>query len=115
MNTVREVRVWTNEAELARILPNSRFIFLVQDGRDVAKSFQIETEATLRKICQFWDEAFEPQMLSWERMADEQVPAQEPDGIPKKLNSESARRAPPVGGGIQRARAVKLRHAGSAS
>jgi Sulfotransferase family len=107
--------------ELARIFPNSRFIHLVRDGRDVAKSFQatgwggpwlhdntrewtralecyrrwaasdlrerilqvryedlmLDMEATLQQICQFIGEEFEPQMLSWERMVDEQVPARE--------------------------------------
>jgi hypothetical protein len=37
----------------------------------------LETEDTLRKICQFIGEAFEPQMLSWGRIVDEQVPSRE--------------------------------------
>jgi hypothetical protein len=107
--------------ELARLFPHSKFIHLVRDGRDVAKSFQatdwvsrwlhdntrewtralefywrwldsdlcdrilqvryedlvLETEDTLRRICSFIGEDFEPQMLSWERKVDEQVPARE--------------------------------------
>lgn len=109
--------------DLARMFPDSRFIHLVRDGRDVAKSFQatdwvgrwlhvntrewtraldyqrrwadselrhrilevryeplvLETEATLRRICQFIGEEFEAQMLSWERMVEGQVPERERD------------------------------------
>jgi hypothetical protein len=109
--------------ELAAMYPNSRFIHLIRDGRDVAKSFQatdwvgrwlhdntrewvramgyywrwlrsdlrdrilpvryedlvLETEATLRQICAFIGEEFEPQMLSWELKVDEQVPERERD------------------------------------
>ena len=104
--------------ELATMFPDSRFIHLVRDGRDVAKSYRatdwigpwlhdntrewtralechwrwarsdlrtrilqvryedlvLETEATLRQVCEFIGEKFEPQMLSWERKVDEQVP-----------------------------------------
>ena len=114
--------------ELARMFPDSRFIFLVRDGRDVAKSFQathwvsrwlhdntrewtralqcqqrwicsefrerilrvryedlvLQTEATLREICRFIGEEFEPQMLSWQGHVDEQIPARERQ-IHKKL------------------------------
>ena len=109
--------------ELAGMFPGSRFIHLVRDGRDVAKSFQatgwdsggrwlhdntrewtkalqyhwrwtrsefrdrilqvryedlvLGTEATLREICLFIGEEFEPQMLAWEGKVDEQVPARE--------------------------------------
>jgi hypothetical protein len=107
--------------ELGMMYPNSKFIHLVRDGRDVAKSFQatdwvsrwlhdntrewtralecqqrwerselrhrilqvhyedlvLETEATLREICQFIGEEFEPQMLSWEGKVDQQVPPRE--------------------------------------
>src|SRR5579859_1525478 len=92
--------------QLAKMYPNSRFIHLIRDGRDVAKSFQatdwvglwlhentrewtraldchwrwvrsdlrdrilqvryedlvLKTEGTLRKICEFIGEEFEPQM-----------------------------------------------------
>ena len=109
--------------KLASMFPDSRFIHLVRDGRDVAKSYQatdwigpwlhdntrewtralechwrwarsefrtrillvryedlvLDTEATLRRICQFIGEEFEPQMLSWEQKVDEQVPARELD------------------------------------
>jgi hypothetical protein len=109
--------------QLARMYPNSKFIHLIRDGRDVAKSFQatdwigrwlhdnarewtralachwrwvrsefrdrilqvryedlvLETEGTLRKICGFIGEEFEPQMLSWQLKVDEQVPARERD------------------------------------
>jgi hypothetical protein len=104
--------------ELARMFPTSRFIHVVRDGRDVAKSFQatpwrgrwlhdstgrwiqalkcqrrwdhsevrnrilliryeelvLKTEPRLREICRFIGEEFEPNMLSWERKVDEQVP-----------------------------------------
>ena len=109
--------------ELARMYPGSRFIHLVRDGRDVAKSFKatgwdsggrwlhdntrewtkalrchwrwsrselrerillvryedllLEMEPTLRRICAFIGEEFEPQMLAWEGKVDEQVPARE--------------------------------------
>ena len=109
--------------ELARMFPGSRFIHLIRDGRDVAKSFQatdwvgwwlhenaqewiravechwrwirselrdrillvryealvLETEATLREICRFIGEEFEPQMLSWESQVDvdQMVPPRE--------------------------------------
>ena len=114
--------------ELAMMFPGSRFIFLVRDGRDVAKSFQaarwvsrwlhqntrewiraleheqrwtdsqlgqrilqvryedlvLETEATLRQVCQFIGEEFEPQMLAWQGHVDERIPARE-SGIHRKL------------------------------
>ena len=109
--------------ELARMYPGSRFIHLVRDGRDVAKSFQatgwpsggrwlhdntrewtkavrchwrwcrsefrdrillvryedlvVAMEATLRQICRFIGEEFEPQMLAWEGKVEEQVPERE--------------------------------------
>jgi len=107
--------------QLATMFPNSRFIHLVRDGRDVAKSHQaagwagpwlhdntrewtralechrrwassefrerilqvryeelvLDTEATLRKICQFIGERFEPQMLSWQGTVDQRVPERE--------------------------------------
>lgn len=37
----------------------------------------LKTEATLRRICAFIGEEFESQMLSWERLVDEQVPRRE--------------------------------------
>jgi hypothetical protein len=37
----------------------------------------LRAEATLRRICRFIGEEFEPQMLSWRRMVDAQVPARE--------------------------------------
>lgn len=133
--------------ELARMFPDSRFIHLVRDGRDVAKSFQatdwvgrwlhvntlewtraldyqrrwadselrprilevryedlvLETETTLRKICQFIGEEFEAPMLSWERMVDGQVPEREreyhaklkvrvgPEGVARWKREMSAR------------------------
>lgn len=107
--------------ELVSMYPGSRFIHLIRDGRDVAKSFQatgwfgqwlhdntrvwtealehqrrwvqseyrdrilevryedlvLEMEATLRKICRFLGEEFEPQMLSWDWKVDEQIPTRE--------------------------------------
>jgi hypothetical protein len=114
--------------ELARMFPDSQFIYLVRDGRDVAKSFQaaqwvsrwlhentrewsralecqrcwtgselrerilqvryedlvLETETTLRQVCRFIGEKFEPQMLSWQSHVDKQIPARERE-IHKKL------------------------------
>jgi Sulfotransferase family len=114
--------------ELATMFPDSRFIHLVRDGRDVTKSYQatdwigpwlhdntrewtqalechwrwarshlrtrilqvryedlvLEAEATLRQICGFIGEQFEPQMLSWQKKVDEQVPTRERD-IHRKL------------------------------
>jgi Sulfotransferase family len=107
--------------ELARMYPDSRFIHLIRDGRDVAKSFQttdwvgrwihdnaaewvraldchwrwmrsgvrdrilevryeklvLEPEATLREVCQFIGEQFEPRMLSWDWQVDRLVPSRE--------------------------------------
>jgi len=107
--------------QLARMFPDSRFIHLVRDGRDVAKSHQtagwygpwlhdntrewtralechrrwadselrerilqvhyedlvLDTEGTLRRICHFLGEKFEPAMLSWQKKVDEQVPERE--------------------------------------
>ena len=104
--------------QLARLFPGARFIHLIRDGRDVARSFQnthwvspwlhdnteewvramkyqrrwerselrnfilhiryedlvLDTEATLRKICEFLGEKFEAQMLAWERNVDAQIP-----------------------------------------
>ncbi|MGB6602712.1 MAG: sulfotransferase, partial [Steroidobacteraceae bacterium] len=115
--------------ELARMFPGSRFIFLVRDGRDVAKSFQarrwmgrwlhnntrewtrayeyyqrwarselrerilqvryedlvLDTEDTLRRICHFIGEEYQPQMLAWERTADTQVLPEELSGVHRKL------------------------------
>jgi hypothetical protein len=133
--------------ELARMYPDSRFIHLIRDGRDVAKSFQatgwvgwswydnaeqwiwalelhwrwirseirdrilevryeklvLETEATLREICRFIGEEFEPRMLSWEWQVDELVPSREaqqhrklkqrigPEGVSRWKREMSAR------------------------
>jgi hypothetical protein len=107
--------------QLARMFPDSRFIHLVRDGRDVAKSFQatgwvtrwlydntrewtralqlhwrwmrselrdrillvryedlvLDTETTLREICRFIGEEFEPQMLSWEQTVEQQLSARD--------------------------------------
>jgi hypothetical protein len=37
----------------------------------------LETETTLREICRFIGEEFEPQMLSWERIVDREVAVRE--------------------------------------
>lgn len=120
--------------ELARMFPDARFIHLVRDGRDVAKSHQaagwygdwlhdntrewtraldcgrrwaatdlrerilqvryeqliLEAEATLRGICQFIGEEFEPQMLSWEQQVDEQIPDRE-----RRIHTKLKRRSGP--------------------
>jgi hypothetical protein len=107
--------------QLAAMYPGSRFIHLVRDGRDVAKSFQatgwygrwlydscfewreaidrahgyrsspladrlldvryedlvLETEKTIRRICDFLGESFEPAMLDFQRAAEAGVPERE--------------------------------------
>jgi hypothetical protein len=117
--------------ELGRLFPNARFIFLLRDGRDVAKSFQnahwvsrwlhentrewitaldyqqrwtraglgerillvryenlvLETEGTLRKVCRFLGEEFEPQMLLWEQIVDKQLPPDQLRGDHRKLKT----------------------------
>lgn len=119
--------------QLAAMYPNSRFIHLIRDGRDVAKSFQatdwvgpwlhenagewrralechwrwvhsdlrdrilqvryedlvLETEGTLRRICKFIGEEFEPRMLFWQLKVDEQIPARERD-VHAKLKLQPA-------------------------
>lgn len=133
--------------ELARMYPDSRFIHLIRDGRDVARSFRdtdwvgwwwhdnarewigalechwrwirsdirdrilevryeklvLETEATLREICRFIGEEFEPRMLSWEGQVDQMVPSREmtihqklkqkigPEGVSRWKREMSAR------------------------
>jgi hypothetical protein len=47
----------------------------------------LDTEAALRRICQFIGEEFEPQMLSWESKVDEQVPDRE-----RRIHSKLKRR-----------------------
>jgi Sulfotransferase family len=118
--------------QLAAMYPKARFIHLVRDGRDVAKSFQatdwigrwlhdnagewtqalqcywrwvrsdfsnrilqvryedlvLKTEGTLRQICGFIGEEFEPQMLSWHLIVDEQIPMRERD-VHAKLKLKS--------------------------
>lgn len=107
--------------QLFEMYPGARFIHLLRDGRDVAKSFQSvgwygpllhrnmgewleavkldarwrrgalansllqvryedlvrDTEPTVRAICQFLGEAFEPQMLDWGDKVDRLVPQRE--------------------------------------
>jgi hypothetical protein len=107
--------------QLAELYPGARFIHLLRDGRDVAKSFQSvgwygpllnrnmgewleatrldarwrrmpvadrlflvryedlvrDTERTVRGICDFLGEEFEPQMLAWEDKVDRLVPSRE--------------------------------------
>jgi Sulfotransferase domain. len=114
--------------QLAELYPGARFIHLLRDGRDVAKSFQSvgwygpllnrnmgewleateldarwrqgpladrlflvryedlvrDTERTVRGICEFLGEAYEPQMLAWEDKVDRLVPQREM-GIHAKL------------------------------
>jgi hypothetical protein len=134
--------------QLLTMYPDARFIHVVRDGRDVAKSIQarewtgsrwlhdntrwwtetieshwrwarsavrdrillvhyedlvLETETTLRKICRFIGEEFEPQMLAWERVVDEQVSPRErmqhtklklkigPEGVARWKREMSAR------------------------
>ncbi len=107
--------------ELIAMFPDSKFIHFYRDGRDVARSFQVQgwygrwlhentrewnesldynarwrssplahrvlqvryedlvldTEKSLRDICHFLDEEYEPQMLSWQNHVEELVPARE--------------------------------------
>jgi hypothetical protein len=107
--------------QLAQIFPGARFIHLLRDGRDVARSFQAtgwygpwlhdnaaewtealdyeerwggshlagemlrvryeklvrQPEETVRRICAFLDERFEPDMLSWQDHVDRLVPERE--------------------------------------
>lgn len=120
--------------KLAAMYPGSRFIHLVRDGRDVAKSFQsvgwlgprlhqntgewnealelaerwrpllkerfldvryedlvLRTDETVRRICDFLGEAFEPDMLAWEGMVDRYVPRRE------KYAHEKLKRRPDEG------------------
>jgi len=107
--------------QLMELFPGARFIHLVRDGRDVAKSFQqrgwygpwlhentrewnealayrerwnhveaknsildvryedlvLDTERTVRGICDFLGEQFEPQMLAWQGRVEDLVPARE--------------------------------------
>src|SRR5262249_20126789 len=118
--------------ELSKMYPDSRFIHLIRDGRDVAKSFQttgwvrpwiyanaaewvraldyhwrwqrseirdrilevryeklvLETEATLREICRFIGEEFEPQMLSWQSGVDARVPSTDAKTFHRKLKQK---------------------------
>jgi len=133
--------------ELLRMYPGARFIHLIRDGRDVAKSFQatgwvgpwiyanaaewvrvldyhwrwqrsqirdrilevryeklvLETEATLREICRFIGEEFEPQMLAWQSVVDARVSSRDvkfhrklkqrigPEGVSRWKREMSAR------------------------
>lgn len=107
--------------QLATLFPGARFICLMRDGRDVAKSFQslmvyglsvrqnaiewleanrwerkwratehassmlrvryedlvVDPEVTLRRICEFIGEKFEPQMLTWQDGVERLVPKRE--------------------------------------
>jgi len=128
--------------QLVRLFPGVRFVHLIRDGRDVARSFQdthwvspwlhdnteewvramryqrrwersdlrdlilqiryedlvLDTEATLRKICKFLGEEFEPRMLEWERQVDAQVPEGERQ-YHRKLKLKIGAKASPVGSG----------------
>jgi hypothetical protein len=107
--------------ELATLYPEAKFIHLVRDGHDVAKSFRnqgwngkwlfrntvewkeaitlynsykrtkladrifevkyenmvLDTEATVKKICSFLEECFEPGMLNWENQGHDKIPQRE--------------------------------------
>lgn len=107
--------------QLAMIFPGARFICLVRDGRDVARSFQslevygksirqnsiewlesnrwerkwlasehassmlrvryedlvLDSEGTLRRICEFIGVSFEPEMLAWQDGVGRLVPKRE--------------------------------------
>ncbi len=106
---------------LAKLFPDSQFIHLIRDGRDVSRSFQaqgwygrhlfqntrewneaidfdlqwtqagfasrilhlryedlvIDTERTVRRACEFLEEDFQPQMLSWKDNVDDLIPSRE--------------------------------------
>jgi len=107
--------------QLAQLFPGAKFIHVIRDGRDVAKSFQVrrwsgdwlhqnagewltamscgerwksstlarqllevryedlvlDQENQVRRICQFLEEEFEPQMLTWHTNVENLVPARE--------------------------------------
>jgi sulfotransferase family protein len=55
----------------------------------------LETEATLREICRFIGEEFEPQMLAWEAKVDAQVPKREQvhhKKLKKRISSDAVAR-----------------------
>ncbi len=118
--------------QLVRLYPQAKFIHILRDGRDVAKSFQsvgwygpwlykntqewteavdlaerwhhsafgkrihlvryedivLDTEKTVRGICAFLGEDYEPQMLSWQQKVGQLVPEREKQ-IHGKLNRPS--------------------------
>ncbi len=120
--------------QLAAVFPGAKFICLVRDGRDVAKSFQglrmygpwlhdntvewrdacywerkwmksgysdrilpvryedlvTDAEASLRRICEFLGEEFEPRMLTWQEEVGRLVPARE-QHVHQKLTRDSRR------------------------
>lgn len=120
--------------QLATVFPGAKFIYLVRDGRDVAKSFQglrmygpwlhdntvewrdacywerkwmksgyadrilpvryedlvTDPEASLRRICGFLGEEFEPRMLSWQEEVGRLVPARE-QHVHQNLKRDSRR------------------------
>ncbi len=107
--------------DLLLLYPEAKFINIVRDGHDVAKSFQnkgwngkwlfrnivewkesiiqynlykatnladrifevkyedlvLYTEKTVKKLCSFLEENFEPNMLNWESQAQEKIPKRE--------------------------------------
>lgn len=116
---------------LSRLFPEAKFIHIFRDGRDVARSYQVQgwygrglssnskewmetmafnehlrssvyagkilqlryedlvadPEATVRRICDFLEEKFEPGMLHWQERIDELVPEREA-GIHGKLRDD---------------------------
>ena len=120
--------------QLAHLFPGARFIHVIRDGRDVAKSFQARRwsgkwlhlnaqewlvamqcgqrwrrsnfatqfleiryedvvrnpERELRRICEFLEEQYEPQMLSWQHRVGALVPTREAH-IHEKLVQEPSK------------------------
>jgi len=68
-------REWTRALECHRRWASSEFRERILQVR--YEELVLDTEATLRKICQFIGEKFEPQMLSWEGTVDQLVPERE--------------------------------------
>lgn len=59
---------------------NARWMNLPLSSRILQVRYEdlvLDTEKTIRKICTFLGEQFEPQMLSWQERVDELVPARE--------------------------------------
>src|SRR5262249_17372873 len=68
-------REWSRALEYYRRLAASELRDRILQVR--YEELVVDPESTLRRVCQFIGENFEPQMLSWQRHVDEQVPERE--------------------------------------